>query len=95
MSQGELRTFSEVQALERKLFRWGLTLLMGIVGSAATMGVWVGTINNRVDHNEQTIAENAVKLELVKGTQSDIRVQLARIEAILLEIRDQSYEYNN
>lgn len=87
--QQENGAVEEVQSLERKLLGWGITLLLGIVGSTLTFGVWVGGIDERVDQNKQNIMINHSKIEMLVSSQNDIKVQLARIEAILIEIQKQ------
>jgi len=49
-----------------------LALILTIVVQTAMLGVWVGSIQQRVEQNERAIAESA-----------DTAERLARIEAIL------------
>ena len=49
-----------------------LALIMTVIVQTAVLGVWVGSIQQRVQQNEQAIAESA-----------DTAERLARIEAIL------------
>lgn len=80
---------AEVQKLERKLLGWGMTLLLGMLASTLTFGMWVGGIAERVDDNERRTDINTNKIEFLVGSQNDIKVQLARIEAILVQIQKQ------
>lgn len=49
-----------------------LALILTVIVQTAVLGVWVGSIQQRVQQNEQAIAESA-----------DTAERLARIEAIL------------
>lgn len=54
-----------------------IALIVAIVMQTATLGAWVGSLQQRVSHNEDAIKRGADQGE-----------RLARIEAILEEIKD-------
>lgn len=69
-----------------------------LIGSLTVMigyGIWVGTIENRIDNNKDHIAEVSESVEKLSAKQSqsditsaEIRTKLASIEATLMEIKN-------
>lgn len=70
---------AEIRPMEKDLRsakNWAIGILLSIIGSIFAIGVWVGSIDNRVSTNELAVTRLEDRLE----------ARLSRIEALLLDL---------
>lgn len=89
-----LRILTEMKTEWAQLKNRALYALLGALTVAVAYGVWVGTIQNRLDNGEETHVELAERVAKIDGQQrandvtlASIKTELANINTTLLEIK--------
>jgi len=81
------KALEEIKVEWRQFKNRALMVLIASLVPFAGYGIWIGTIQADIAHNMAMIEDNSTRLDWCSATQNDIRVQLARIEAILVEVQ--------
>lgn len=93
-SEETLRFITEMKTEWAQMKTRALTMLFGTLALAVTYGIWVGTIQARIDAGEDAHTELTASVTKIDGQQrvndislAGIKSELASINATLLEIK--------